>query len=123
MSVNWAADLKKIAEKGKEDLCELSRAIKIELFNSAVDDTRVDTGLLKGNWSIQEKTKPRRILKTLDPDGKKVKARIEKIASPDGVTYFVNSLSYAAVYEREDAMVGRNVARLQQIVKTRAAKL
>lgn len=114
---DWAAQIKALSEKGKHDINQLCRAVKIELFSGVSNDTRVDTGRLRGNWQIQETTKPEKEISRLDPSGSSVNADIQSTASGDGVTYFVNHLPYAKKWEEEDAMVGRNVARLRQIVK------
>ena len=55
--MSWSNDLKKLTTKGGKDLGKLARTIKIELFSGVVEDTRVDTGRLKGNWQIQENAK------------------------------------------------------------------
>lgn len=120
---DWGAQIEALAKKGAQDIGEVCRAIKIELFSSVVDDTRVDTGRLRGNWSIREGSPNTTKLKRTDKSGSIVKGRIDAVASPDGVTYFTNNLPYAGVYEKKDAMIGKNVARVDQILKKEAAKL
>lgn len=121
--MSWAAKIKTIADKGKLDLGELCKAVKVELFSGVVSDTRVDTGRLRGNWQVQESTKPSGALDRIDPTGSAVQSEINSTASADGVTYFVNNLPYAKVWEEEDAMVARNVARVHQIVTKKAREL
>lgn len=120
---NWSDDLQKIAKKSGDDLGTVCQAVKISLFSAVVDDTRVDTGRLKGNWQIQDGKKPSGEVVLLDKSGNIVKDKVSKESSQDGLTYFVNNLPYAVVYEEKDAMVGRNVARIKQIVKDEAGKL
>lgn len=135
--MSWAAKLKTIADKGKVDLGELCKSVKIELFSGVVSDTRVGNpsawksppppgyvgGRLRGNWQTQETIKPSGQIDRIDPTGSAVQAEIEATASADGVTYFVNNLPYAKVWEEEDAMVARNVARVYQIVTKKAREL
>jgi len=115
--MSWAADLERLASKGGKDLGKLAMAIKIELFSGIVEQTRVDTGRLKGNWQIQENKPTGNILDRKDPSGSAVTSEINKGASGDGLTYFTNHLPYAKTYENIDGMVGRSVARVRQIVK------
>jgi len=121
--MSWADDLRRLADKGGHNLGELARAVKIELFSGTSLDTRVDTGRLRGNWQIQEFSKPQGTLKRTDPSGAQVNAEIVAKASSDGVTYFVNNLPYAKKFEELDAMVARNVARVRQNVKEQIRKL
>jgi len=102
---------------------ELAKAVKIELFTGIVQDTRVRTGRLRGNWQIHENEPAKATIYRLDPTGQKVLQDINKGATANGVTYFTNNLPYAVVWEERDAMVGRNVARVQQNVKNMAKEL
>lgn len=126
--MTWASDLKRLTEKGKHDLGELAMGIKIELFSGVVADTRVDTGLLRGNWQIQENTPATGSLEVEDktPQGGVPAHQEQEIiagATPEGLTWFTNNLPYAAVWEERDAMVGRNVARVRQNVKKMAEEI
>ena len=121
--MSWDKDLQRIAKKGQEDMGKFARAVKIELFSGVVLDTRVKTGLLRGNWQISENSPASGEIERLDKTGAVVISEITGQSSEDGVTYLVNNLPYAIVYEEKDAMVGRNVARLQQNVKKWADSL
>jgi len=121
--MSWANDLKKLTDKGGHDLGELARAVKIEAFSGIVSDTRVDTGRLRGNWQIQDGSPASGELERTDKSGATVNSEIERGATEDGQTFFVNNLPYAAVYEEEDAMVGRNARRVKQNIKKMAKKL
>jgi len=123
MSENWSDKLRRIAEKGAGDLGQLCRAVKIDLFSGVVDDTRVDTGRLAGNWQIQDDAPAVGVLDRLDPGKQGVTAEIAAGATPNGLTFFVNNLPYAGVWETEDGMITRNVARVRQIVEARADEL
>ena len=121
--MSWDKDLQRIAKKGQEDMGKFARAVKIELFSGVVLDTRVKTGLLRGNWQISENSPASGELERLDKTGAAVISEITGKASEDGVTYLVNNLPYAIVYEEKDAMIGRNVARVRQMVARLAKKL
>ena len=126
--MSWDKDLQRIVEKGQEDMGKFARAMKIELFSGVIRDTRVKTGRLRGNWQLSEGSAASGEIDRAStaPAGtvpSEQASEIERGSSEDGVTYLVNNLPYAIVYEEEDAMVGRNVARLQQNVKKWADSL
>lgn len=121
--MSWAADLQKLTTKGQKDLGQLCKAIKVELFSGVVEETRVDTGRLRGNWQIQENAPASGQLERTDKNGTIVMKEIADKSSADGLTFFVNNLPYAKVYEEKDAMVGRNVARVKQNVENMARKV
>lgn len=118
--MGWAEDLKKLTTKGGQDIGKLAKAIKIEAFSGIVSDTRVDTGRLRGNWQIQEDSPASGELDRTDPTGSAVTSEVVREASEGGVTYFVNNLPYAVVYEEKDAMVARNVERVKANIKQMA---
>lgn len=121
--MSFASDLERIASAHGDRAGEWARAVKIELFSSVVDLTRVDTGRLKGNWQIQEGSPATGELDRKDSSGGKVKAEIEHKATPVGLTYLANNLPYAMTWEKKDAMVGRSVARLRKNVRDIARSL
>jgi len=121
--MSWSDDLQKLADTGKADLGTLCRKVKIDLFSDAIVGTRVDTGRLKGNWQIQENTPAGVSIDRIDPTGTKVLADVNRKATEDGLTYFTNHLPYAKVWEERDAMVGRAVSRVRQIVRNQVKAL
>ena len=121
--MTFATDLQRIAASNGDRLENWAREVKIELFSSVVELTRVDTGRLRGNWQIQENTPARGTLNRLDPTGIKVKAEIINGSTPVGLTYFANNLPYAMTWEKHDAMVGRSVARVRRKVRDIARAL
>lgn len=134
--MSWAKQLEKLADKGGHDLGELCKNVKMQLFTSVSQLTRVGEpstwkskapagyvgGRLRGNWQISEFSAPKGELSRIDPTGSAVDSDIKK-ASEDGVTYFVNNLPYAKTYENEDAMVGRSVRQVKSAVKAEIRRL
>jgi hypothetical protein len=118
--MSFASDIEKYAKKTKSTVGQVARAVKIELFSGVVSDTRVDTGRLRGNWLIQENAPAEGTKDRVDPSGSIVSAEIAEQSTEDGVTYLVNNLPYAAVYEEKDGMVAKNMARIRRTVKEAA---
>ena len=124
MSGDWSEQLKKICEKRGEDVGKFCRAVKINLFSEVMSTTRADTGRLRGNWQLRDGSPASGEIDRVIPDGQE--GRIDPVvsrASEDGVTYLTNNLPYAVVWEERDAMVGRSVARLSQIINEEAGKI
>lgn len=126
--MSWADDLEKITKKSADKMDLFARKFKFDLFSLVVKETRVDQGRLRGNWQISEGSAASGELdrKNNLPAGNVPSdqlAEIQKGATPDGVTYFVNNLPYAAVYEEKDGMVGRSVEAMKANVKKLADSL
>jgi len=124
--MSWAADLKKIAEKGSYDIGAFAQAIKIELFSETVDRTTVDEGRLAGNWNIQENSPDTTTTSDkahFDPTGERVNAEIRTGVTEEGVTYFTNHLPYAKVIEDRVGMVKNSVIRVEANVADIARSL
>jgi len=106
---------------------DLARAIKIELFNGVIRDTRVDTGRLRGNWQTSTGAESGGELARMDKipqgsNGGSAQAEVEATVKPDTVDYLTNNLPYAAVWDERDGMIARNVARIDRNIKERIAQ-
>jgi len=126
--MSWSNDLNAIMKKSGKDLGELVQNFKIDVFTGVVKTTRVDTGRLKGNWQISESAPASGTLEKEDstPIGQISASMVKDIgdkSTKDGITYFVNNLPYAQVYEEEDAMVRRSIARVKQNIKNAAKRI
>lgn len=126
--MSWSKNLEKLTTKGGHDLGELMVAVKVEMFSGVVSDTRVDTGRLKGNWQIQQNGPAGGETENTDktPKGSlsvESSLKIEAGSPESGLTYFVNNLPYAVVYEELDGMVRRNIIRVMQNIKFMAKKI
>ena len=102
------------------------REIIIEVGNSLIRMSPVDTGRFRGNWQMSIDAPPAGALSTLDPTGAEATARIagESILFRAGTTAFiVNNLPYAIPLEyghsdqAPGGMVRITQARFQQIVE------
>ncbi len=112
-----ALDISKWAESVGASVDEASRAIKLEVFTGVIDDTRVDTGRLKGNWQTTQNRPAKGTLPINDKNGNVAKNAVINNIQGTGIDYLTNNLDYAAVYEEKDAMVARNLARVDTIVR------
>lgn len=106
------------ANKIGASLPEAALAIKMELFSGVIEDTRVDTGRLRGNWQTSTGFPIGQTTGRLDPSGELAKAEMRRNITPDGVDYMTNNLDYAAVYEEKDGMIARNMARITTILRS-----
>ena len=126
---SFARDVKRWSKKTGLSVDKTIRGVALSLFTGIISDTRVDTGRLKGNWQTSVGSPV--FFETDDTDktpqgsiSNRRKAQIAStIADGKGKTmYMSNNLPYAKVWEERDAMVARNMARVQQIVREEARK-
>lgn len=120
--MSWADDLSRIVSAGIVDLDFAARKIKFDIFSEVIKATRVDEGRLRGNWQISEGKPEEGVIdrKNNIPAGQIPPEQISELTNGvtgDSVTYYVNNLPYAKKYEEEDAMVGRSVAAVRQVVR------
>jgi len=119
---DFTSTLEAFAEQSQVRLGQAARLIKIALFQGVIQDTRVDTGRLRGNWQTstgspilstteRESTLPP---KQVPPDQAD---EIDGAVTDAGVDYITNNLPYAAVWNREDGIISQNLARVPRIVE------
>lgn len=122
---SFALQLAQFAEQAKEAVDASLREIVIELGNSLIRMSPVDTGRFRGNWQFSIEAPAAGTLSTLDPTGTEATARIagDSILFRAGETAFiVNNLPYAIPLEyghsdqAPQGMVRVTQARFQQIV-------
>lgn len=114
--------LNKLAETLGASLDQTVRAVKVELFNGVIDDTRVDTGRAKGNWVLSSGSPVTETIERLDPNGSSAKTDVAGGVTPDDIDYLSNNLPYIAVLEEKDAMIQKNVARLERNIREAVQK-
>jgi hypothetical protein len=127
--MTFETDMNRIANKIGSDLEEFGFVVKFKLFKSIIDDTRVDTGRARMNWQATEDAPTGSTLKgpgkrsggesresRAVSAGEDATRRLQSIEGI-GVTYLTNNLPYIRKLEQLDAMAGKNVARIQQIIR------
>lgn len=124
-SGSFALSLAQFAETAKEAVDASLREIVIELGNSLIRMSPVDTGRFRGNWQFSISTPASGTIAQVDPNGAATSAQIAdgSIAFKAGETAFiVNNLPYSIPLEfghsdqAPAGMVRVTVARFQQIV-------
>lgn len=121
--MSFEADMRRIAAKIDASAEQLGRAVKLELFKGTIQDTRVDTGRLRGNWQTSEEAPILAQIDRLDPQGSAAIAEAQSVVQGVSLTYMTNNLPYASVYEEKDAMVAKNVARIKRNIAKKAREL
>ncbi len=107
--MSFAADMARIATKTGGKLEKLGRAVKISTFSGVINDTRVDTGRLRGNFQTSEGLPTNTTTDRLSPSGSESIQEVISTVQPFSLSYMTNNLPYAEVYEEKDAMIARNV--------------
>jgi len=115
--MSFSTDIRRFALATNTTLHEASKGIKLNLFRGVINDTRYDTGRLKGNWQTSTGQPKYGEIDRLDKTGTKAIAEATKNVTADGVDYMTNNLSYAKVWEEKDGMVAKNIARIERNVK------
>lgn len=122
---SFALQLAEFAAQAEEAVDASLREIVIELGNSLIRMSPVDTGRFRGNWQFSIDAPAAGTLSTLDPTGAEATARLadDSILYKAGETAFiVNNLPYAIPLEyghsdqAPQGMVRVTQARFQQIV-------
>lgn len=114
----FSVDISAFAKGANATMDEAARAIKIALFNGVIRDTRVDTGRLRGNWQTTTGSPANGEIERLDPSGSAASAEVRNGVKGDTVDFLTNNLPYAEVWEERDAMIDKNLARINQIVRS-----
>ena len=107
-----------IAKRANATLDQFVRAVWLELFTGVIDNTRVDTGRMKGNWQTNVGSAPTSDIDRLDKTGAQTIRDMQgKVGGAGETTYFVNNLPYVGVWERKDGMVAKNIARVETNIR------
>ena len=115
--MSFSADLSKYARKTINNAGNVSRAAKISLFSGIIQDTRVDTGRLRGNWQTSTGAPKLAEVERLDLSGELAISEAAENVTAFGVDYMTNNLPYAEVLEEKDGMVAKNIARIERNLK------
>ena len=115
--MSFSSDIAKFAKKANATVDQVTRVVKIKLFNGIIEDTRVDTGRLKGNWQTSTGSPNLTTTERLDKTGSKAKSEVLAVVGGDTVDYMSNNLPYAKVYEDKDGMIAKNITRINRNLK------
>ncbi len=112
--MSFSVDIAKFAAKTNSTLGEACRAIKIELFSSVILDTRVDTGRMRGNWQTSTGTPIEVETDRLDKSGSEAISEVQNNITDFEIDYMTNNVPYAVVWEERDAMILKNMLRIER---------
>ena len=115
--MSFSADLSKYARKTINNAGNVSRAAKISLFSGVIQDTRVKSGRLRGNWQTSTGAPKMAEIERLDPSGELAISEAAENVTAFGVDYMTNNSPYAVVMEEKDGMVAKNMARIDRNLK------
>lgn len=97
-----ADDLAKFAAKVKQDVDDVHREVVIQIANSLITGSAVDTGRFRANWVPGINAVNPTASNAPDPSGAGALGAITSaIPKPGGVFYITNSLPYARRLEYE----------------------
>jgi hypothetical protein len=109
-------------QKTQRNIDQTVRGIKLAVFAGVIQDTRVDTGRLRGNWQTSTGAPVLYEIDRLDKTGNQAINQASSTITSNNVDYMSNNLPYAQVWEERDGMVKRNLARVTTIVRQEVAK-
>lgn len=113
-----------IAKRAKSTLDEFTRAVWIELFTGVIDNTRVDTGRMKGNWQTTVGAPANSDIDRLDKSGAQtIRDMQSNVGGINKITYLTNNLPYVGVWEQRDGMVAKNIARIETNIRKLAREI
>lgn len=104
---------------------DIRKGVTLELFNSVIKDTPVDTGRAKGNWQSSENKPASTEIERTSESASLAEAQSVALSSkPDSETYLSNNLPYISELEygsskqAPEGMVRKNMARIQSILRS-----
>lgn len=118
--MSFGSDIRKIAKQIDATVDQVQRGITLEIFNSVIDNTRVDTGRARGNWQTTVTTPAAGNLDATDKSGSATKASAAIAVKPKSLMIITNNLPYIQKLEELDGMVGKTIARIGRIIRERA---
>lgn len=101
---------------------EHRKAVTIKLFGAVIKDTPVKTGRLRGNWQTNEGSPKQGELERLDKTGSEaINEAVSTVdqTDQDSVVHLTNNLPYSIPVENQTAMLAKNMARIEQIVRSK----
>jgi len=90
--MSFGGDVKKIAAMMGREVDQVQRAITIEIFNSVIYNTRVDTGRARGNWQTTVTTPASGDIEATDKSGSATKAKMVGAVKPKSLMIITNRI-------------------------------
>ena len=100
--MTFAADLARFVEKTKADADKTVRAVCLEMGNSIIQMSPVDTGRFRGNWMHSTGRPHRGTIELEDPTGQVASANLAAALRPvkaGSIEFISNNLPYARKLE------------------------
>lgn len=121
---DFGAQLREIAERKGLELEKVGRGVTLRIFNAVARDTRVDTGLLRGNWQVTQNAPVGSATERVDPRlGAPLAESQQSQVEPFALNILSNALPYAQVWEERDGMIARAVADVVRAVEAEVQAL
>lgn len=127
--MNFGAEIRAISAKMMQSVDRVQRSVTIDLFNSVIDDTRVDTGRARGNWQTTSGEPAAQSLLLNNEDrnpsliqefANNAKSQIVENYKPRSLMIIANNLVYIGKLEELDGMIDRNVARIGRVIREKS---
>src|SRR5690606_11921054 len=118
--MSFASDMRLISKRIDASLEQFGRAVKRSAFSQVIDNTRVDTGRLKGNWQATEGSPSLAEIDGVDPNGTFAKAQMTHYVKGISDSYITNNLPYAPIWDEKDAIRARVVANIERNIRNAA---
>ena len=126
--MSFDKQIKKFADQTGMATNRVRRFTLLSMFNSIINDTPVDKGILRGNWQASEVAPAQGKIVEPDKTGNRTKRNMETViqaSDPSNTLWFVNNMPYANRIEFEGhstikaphGMVRKNVIRLTDILR------
>ena len=124
--MSFTGDLKRFADTAIDDVDEVRRAVSLELFNSVIRDTPVDSGRARGNWQTTTGAAAKTAIERDDKSGEAASKEAEQAIKGSALSdpiYMSNNLPYIEPLENgsskqaPEGMVKRNFARIRRIIQ------
>ena len=119
--MNLEMIVKKQNQKVIERMMLIGKKIKKDTFMPVIEETRIDTGLMRGNWQTTRGTTPASDITRYELFGSMAKGypamnQMLRTISSAGVNLLVNRLHYVDDWEPVDRMVAMSVSDFRNTV-------
>ncbi|MAT70364.1 MAG: hypothetical protein CMJ58_12665 [Planctomycetaceae bacterium] len=131
--MSFDADVARFVKRARDGANKLTRGVELELFRSAIMDTPVDTGRLRGNWQYSHGRPVDQERDAEDQSGVRTTSEMQSgvLSAPwPRKSYLRNNLPYAIRIEEghstikaPQGMVRRNLRRIAANLRSQIRRL